>query len=108
MVQTRPTTLPSIVELAENKPATASTTNKNNEQAWRANDGNLGTFFTSKQEINPWLEIDLGATSFVERIEIVSLVEGANHRLEEAIVQILDADKTVVDTRLLPRQVDDG
>jgi len=104
-----PAGLPDIVEMAQGKPATASTVLGNNP-AWKSNDGNTGTFHHSAcgDAGGPWWMVDLAVESFVQDVIITNRVDCCGGRLKHATVEILDSDQNVVESRYIEGSVGNG
>ena len=104
-----PAGLPDIVEMAQGKPATASTVLGNNP-ASRSNDGNTGTIHHSAcgDPGGPWWMVDLTVESFVQDVVITNRVDCCGGRLKHVTVEILNSDQNVVESRYIEGSVGNG
>jgi len=99
---------PDIVEMALNKPATASSSYNINTLPAKSNDGDVNTIHHSMCNEHPWWQVDLEVDSFVQDVTITNRVSCCGGRLSRAKVQILDSNENVVDERYIAGAVPDG
>jgi len=96
-----------IVELAHNRPAEQSST-WNKVPASRGVDGDFTNFFHTNCNAQPWWEVDLGVESFVQDVWIKNRPDCCGGRLRSALVELLDTDRAVVETRTIVGSVGNG
>lgn len=99
-----PVNPPEIREIALNRPATQSSTYGSNP-ATKGVDGNFANAFHTNCGSPPWWEVDLGVDSFIQDVEITNRVQCCGGRLRDALVDLLDSDKNLVESRLIKATV---
>jgi len=105
-----PANPPEIIEMALDRPATASSVLQNNAlyAASKSNDGDIATIHHSECGHHPWWKVDLGVDSFVQDVVITNRVNCCGGRLQWAKVEILDSAENVVESRNIVGAVGNG
>ena len=91
-------------DLAQGTPATQSSSTQTNGQAAHAVDGNTdGNFFDNSathtlQDASPWWQVDLGASRFIDEVEVWNRTDCCSTRLRDYYVFLSDVPFNASDT----------
>ena len=102
---------PSLMLLSQNKAVEQSTNyvsyepNHPTTYASHAVDGDLTTFSVTAWQLNPWLQVDLGAMYTITSISVINRQDCCQDRFNNATYIVLDEDETEVASESVSGQI---